>query len=194
MWKINKHIDMANRMVVTRGEGSRRWVKGVKGQYVWWQMGTRLLVVNTMQSIQKLKYNDVHLKFTQWYKPMRSNKTIKTKKNTVQYWEKLFLMDNLEMNKHIDRGDVSIMIESCFLCLSPPNYNQSGIHWPTQIPPQHNGMHKRAMHLVIWRWVAWTPRRQRSILFHLPRWQQSSGSHDHEGRPQEQKKTVPSPP
>ena len=42
-------------------------------------MEIRLLVVNTMQSIQKLKYNDVHLKFTQCYKPMwpktKSNKT-----------------------------------------------------------------------------------------------------------------------
>ena len=27
------------------------------------QMATRLSVVNTMQSMQKLKYNDVHLKF-----------------------------------------------------------------------------------------------------------------------------------
>ena len=58
----NKQIDTENRLVVTREEGGGR-VKGCKGACVWWWIETRLLMANTMQSIQKLKYNDVHLKF-----------------------------------------------------------------------------------------------------------------------------------
>ena len=31
MWKMNKHTDKENRLVVTRGEGGWGWEKGVKG-------------------------------------------------------------------------------------------------------------------------------------------------------------------
>ena len=31
MWKINKHMDKENSLVVTRGKGVGRWARGVKG-------------------------------------------------------------------------------------------------------------------------------------------------------------------
>ena len=31
MWKINKHIDKENYLVVTRGKGGRGWAQRVKG-------------------------------------------------------------------------------------------------------------------------------------------------------------------
>ena len=61
MWKINKDVDEENGLVVTRGEGGRRLAKGVEGNIYTVKDKTRLLVVNT-QSIQKLIYNNVHLK------------------------------------------------------------------------------------------------------------------------------------
>ena len=54
---------MENTLVVTREEvdgGKEKWVKWrMCGEW----METRLLVVKTVQSIQKSKYNDVHPKF-----------------------------------------------------------------------------------------------------------------------------------
>ena len=59
---MNKHLDKKNRLVVTRGGGGgggRRWYRGrVCGN----GGETRHLVVNTAQSMQKLKYNEVRLK------------------------------------------------------------------------------------------------------------------------------------
>ena len=31
MWKVNKHTDKGNRLMITRGEEGRRRVKGAKG-------------------------------------------------------------------------------------------------------------------------------------------------------------------
>ena len=67
MCKTNKHVDKENRLVVTRGEGNRGRAKAA--HMLWW-IKTRLLLVNMRQSRQKLKYNNVHLKFTQCYKPI----------------------------------------------------------------------------------------------------------------------------
>ena len=40
MWKLNKHVDKENRLVVTRGEGG--WGMGIRGKgthiYVYWQL------------------------------------------------------------------------------------------------------------------------------------------------------------
>ena len=66
----DKHIDKEKRLVVTRGEEGGGRAKGVKGHNVWQWIKTGLLVVDMTQSIQKLKYNNVHVKFTQCYKPM----------------------------------------------------------------------------------------------------------------------------
>ena len=52
----DKYIDTEDRLAVTRGEGWGGEVqKGNEGTYVWWQMETRLLVVNTTKSTQKSK-------------------------------------------------------------------------------------------------------------------------------------------
>ena len=61
---------MENRLVVTRGDEGEGRMKGVKGHVCMGWGKTTLLVVSMMQPIQKLKYNNVHLKFTQCYKPI----------------------------------------------------------------------------------------------------------------------------
>ena len=70
MWKTNKHLDKENRLAVTREEGGYGKGERSKEHISMVMMETRLLVLNAMQSVQKLKYNNVHLKFTQCYKPM----------------------------------------------------------------------------------------------------------------------------
>ena len=52
----NKHVDIENRGVVTRGKGSwgrEKWVKG--GQLYGDHVETKLLVMSTLQCIQELK-------------------------------------------------------------------------------------------------------------------------------------------
>ena len=48
---MNKHTDKENRLVVTRGEGDGGRVEAVKGHICMVTEKTRLLVVNTVQSI-----------------------------------------------------------------------------------------------------------------------------------------------
>ena len=65
-------MDKEKRLVVTREEGGWGRAKAVKGHIrIVMAKNTMVLVVNTMQSIQKLKYSDVYLKFTQRRKPIR---------------------------------------------------------------------------------------------------------------------------
>ena len=66
MWKINKQTNTKiwrTHCWLPEGKGVGGGQKRQRGTCVQQQMETNLLVVNTMQSIQKSKQNDVHLKF-----------------------------------------------------------------------------------------------------------------------------------
>ena len=73
VWKINRHIEVETRLVVTTGEEGGRRVRGIKGHRRSLTDKTKLLGVNTIQSTPKLIHDDVHLKFTECYKPSDLN-------------------------------------------------------------------------------------------------------------------------
>ena len=87
MWKINKHIDKENRLVVPRGEGGRGCVWRGRRAHVDGRINIRLPVVSTIKSIQKLINNNEHLKLHNVINPYPLNKIIEISVELWQYFE-----------------------------------------------------------------------------------------------------------